>query len=116
KDSITEDSVWWGNHNIPFDSEKFDRLAERLINHLNGKEIYVRDAFVCADPSYQIKARVITELPWSSLFVYNMFIRPTREQLQNFSPDWTIINAPSFKAIPERDGTRQHNFAILNFS
>lgn len=117
KDSITEDKVWWGNINIPFDSDKFDALYNKVVAHLSGKELYVRDAFACADSRHQIKIRAINEKPWSNLFVYNMFIRPTQEELTNFGePDWLIINAPTFEANPETDGTRQGNFAILNFT
>jgi len=65
---------------------------------------------------YRIGVRVVTEYPWSNMFAYNMFIRPTSEQLSNFTPDWNIICAPGFMAIPDQDGTRQHNFAILNFT
>lgn len=116
KDSITEDAVWWGDINIPFDPEAFDRLYDKVINYLSGKDVYVRDAIACADPRYQLPIRAINELPWSNMFVYNMFIRPTDEQLASFDPEWTVVNAPGFMADPEIDGTRQHNFAILNFS
>lgn len=117
KDSITEDKVWWGDINIPFDSDKFDALYNKVVAHLSGKEIFVRDAFACADSRHQIKIRAINEKPWSNLFVYNMFIRPTQEQLNDFGdPDWLVINAPSFLSDPEIDGTRQGNFAILNFT
>ncbi|MGB5371957.1 MAG: phosphoenolpyruvate carboxykinase (ATP), partial [Flavobacteriaceae bacterium] len=58
----------------------------------------------------------ITEYPWSNLFAYNMFIRPTAEELKHFDPEWTVISAPGFKADPQVDGTRRHNFAILNFT
>ena len=50
------------------------------------------------------------------MFAHNMFLRPTTEALQSFTPEWTVINAPGFMAVAEEDGTRQHNFAILNFS
>lgn len=116
RDEITENHVWWGDINIGFDPEAFDKLQEKVCNYLSGKELYARDAYACADERYQIKLRAITEFPWSSLFVNNMFIRPNREELENFSPEWTIINAPGFKADPAVDGTRQHNFAILNFT
>lgn len=116
KDEITEDKIWWGDINIPFDSDKFDALYNKVVQHLSDKEIYVRDAFACSDERHQIKIRAINEMPWANLFVYNMFIRPTEEELNNFGePDWLIINAPSFEADPEVDGTRQANFAILNF-
>lgn len=116
KDAITEDKVWWGDINIPFESEKFDRLYEKVIDYLNEKELYVRDSYACADPDYKINIRVINEYPWSNMFAYNMFLRPKEEELEDFDPEWTVVNAPGFKADPEVDGTRQHNFAILNFT
>ncbi len=117
KDEITESKIWWGDINIPFDSEKFDQLYNKVVEHLSGKEIYVRDAFACADDRYKVKIRSINEMPWANLFVHNMFIRPTQEELENFGEtDWLIINAPNFYADPEVDGTRDKNFAILNFT
>lgn len=117
KDDITTDNVWWdGNINIPFDSDKFDALYDKVVEHLSNREIYVRDAFACADDSYKTKIRAITETPAANLFIYNMFIRPTEEELKNFGDsEWTIINAPTFVADANEDGTRQHNFSILNF-
>lgn len=116
KDDITKDKVWWGNINIPFDSEKFYKLYNKVVNYLSGKEVFVRDCYVCADKNYQLNVRVVNEYPWSNMFAYNMFLRPSKEELKNFSPEWTVINAPSFMANAEIDGTRQHNFAILNFT
>lgn len=117
KDEITENTVWWGDINIPFESEKFDRLYDKVCTHLSSKELFVRDVYACADSRYQLKIRAINEKAWANLFVYNMFIRPDEEALENFGdPDWLIINAPTFLANPETDGTRQGNFAILNFS
>jgi phosphoenolpyruvate carboxykinase (ATP) len=116
KDIITSDKIWWGDINIPFEPSKFDTLYDKVIAYLNEKELYVRDCYACADHNYRMDIRVVNEYPWSNLFAYNMFIRPTDEELKNFEPDWTVINAPGFKADPEVDGTRQHNFAILNFT
>ncbi len=116
KDSITENSVWWGDVNLPFDEEKFNKLHNKLVNYLSGKEIYVRDSYACADPKYKMNIRVVNEYAWSNLFTYNMFLRPTAKEIENFQPEWTILNAPGFMAEPETDGTRQHNFSILNFS
>jgi phosphoenolpyruvate carboxykinase (ATP) len=115
KDETTADKVWWNNFNIAFDPDKFDLLYGKMIKYFNGKEFYVRDAFACADPRYQMSLRVINEYSWSNLFVYNMFIRPTAEEHRSFKPEWLILNAPGFKANPETDGTRQHNFSIINF-
>ena len=116
KDSITEDKIWWGDINIPFTPEAFDKLYDKVINYLNKNEVFVRDAFACADSDYQMNIRVINEYPWSNMFVYNMFIRPTEDELAGFEPEWTVVNAPGFMANEKIDGTRQHNFAILNFS
>ena len=115
KDAITEDKVWWGNINIPFDSEKFDRLYNKVIDYLNTKELYVRDSYACADPDYKLNIRVINEYPWSNMFAYNMFLRPTEDELEHFKPEWTVVNAPGFKADAAVDGTRQHNLPSLIF-
>lgn len=116
KDAISSDKVWWGNINIPFESDAFDALLERVLSYLDGKDIYVRDAYACAHVDYRMNLRVINEYPWSNMFAYNMFIRPDASELATFNPEWTVINAPGFMAVPDRDGTRQHNFAILNFT
>ena len=116
KDKITEEKVWWGDINIPFEPSQFDALHDKVIDYLNDKELYVRDCYACADHNYRMDIRVINEYPWSNMFAYNMFIRPTGEELKNFSAEWTVINAPGFMADAAIDGTRQHNFAILNFT
>lgn len=115
KDELTKDAVWWGDINIPFEGDKFDSLQAKMGEYLSGKKLYVRDVYACADPRFKLKIRVITELPWSNMFAYNMFLRPSEEELKNFEPDWVVINAPGFMADPAVDGTRQENFAILNF-
>ncbi|MGB5237646.1 MAG: phosphoenolpyruvate carboxykinase (ATP) [Flavobacteriaceae bacterium] len=116
KDDITSNKIWWGDINKPFDPIKFDELHQKMITYLNEKELYVRDSYACADPDYRMSIRVINEYPWSNLFVYNMFLRPQEEDLMDFEPEWTVINAPGFHADAAIDGTRQHNFAILNFT
>jgi phosphoenolpyruvate carboxykinase (ATP) len=116
KDDITNDKVWWGKINIPFDSDKFDSLYNKVTEYLSHKEVFVRDCYACADEDYKLNIRVINEYSWSNQFAYNMFLRPTDEELSNFESEWTVVNAPGFMANPEVDGTRQHNFAILNFT
>jgi phosphoenolpyruvate carboxykinase (ATP) len=118
KDAITENHVDWANtnFNIPFDADKFDALYDKVIQYLDEKEIFSRDCVACADDSFKLPIRVVTEYPWSNLFAYNMFIRPTDNEKANFNPTWHVICAPGFKADPAVDGTRQSNFAILNFT
>jgi len=115
-DAETENTVWWGDINIKFDSEKFDQLYNRVTGYLTGREIYVRDCYACADPEHRLNVRVVTELPWQNLFANNLFLRPGKEEIMNFQPEWTVISAPGFMAVPEIDGTRQHNFAVINFT
>lgn len=115
-DDVTENAVWWGDVNIKFDSDKFDLLYHRVCAYLSGKEVFVRDSYACADPAYRTNIRVVTEQAYHNIFANNLFLRPTKEEILNFDPEWTIINAPGFKADPKIDGTRQHNFAILNFT
>ena len=90
-------------------------MYDKVTTYLSEKEVYVRDSYACADPQYQLNIRVINEYPWSNMFAYNMFLRPTATQLEGFDPEWLIVNAPGFMADAAVDGTRQHNFAILNF-
>lgn len=116
KDALTANAVDWNKINIPFETEKFDQLERKIKSYLADKDIYVRDAIACADDKYRLNIRVITETPWSNMFAYNMFLRPTASQVENFKPEWTILNAPGFMSIPSESGTRQHNFAVLNFT
>ena len=96
KDALTENSVHWNDFNIPFEEKNFFQLKEKMLTHLSGKEIWVRDCYACAEKAYQLRLRVINENPWSNLFCYNMFIRPEEKDLENFEPHWHIIQAPSF--------------------
>ena len=114
-DEVTRDSVWWGDINIQFSQSNFESLLHKVCAHLNKDKFYVRDAYACADEAYKMSIRVITETAYQNLFANNLFLRPEEgEVIEN--PEWTIIAAPTFLADPAVDGTRQANFAILNFS
>ncbi len=117
KDAITKNTIDWNSFNIPIEEKYFLQLKKRLLNYLNNKEeVWIRDCYACSEATFKVGIRVITENPWSNLFAYNMFLRPTEEQLENFEPEWTVIQAPGFKADPKVDGTRQPNFAIISFT
>ena len=116
KDSITENEVWWGKVNIPFEPIAFDALYKKVTAYLSNKEVYVRDSYVCSDPNYRLNVRVVTETPWANLFCFNMFLRPESKELENFTAEWTLLCVPSFMADPAIDGTRQSNFAIIDFT
>ncbi|MGB9591812.1 MAG: phosphoenolpyruvate carboxykinase (ATP), partial [Candidatus Kryptoniota bacterium] len=117
KEPSTEHHVWWGEYNRPFSPEKFNGLYNRLLGYLQGRDLFVQDCYVGADPNYRMPIRIVSELAWHSLFARNMFILPTtNEEYRRHVPDFTVIAIPSFKAIPQIDGTASETFIILNFS
>ena len=116
KDAITEKSVDWGDVNIAISPETFDKLYDKVCAYLSGKEVWVRDAYACADPKYRLNIRVVNETPWANLFCNDLFLRPTEAEIATQNPDWLILQAPGFQADPATDGTRQANFTIVNFT
>lgn len=116
KDAKTEHSVDWGDINIPIAPEAFDKLYDKVCAYMTGKEVWVRDAYACADPKYRLNIRVINETPWANLFCNDLFLRPTAQEIATQNPDWLILQAPGFEADPAVDGTRQGNFTIVNFT
>ncbi|RZK55125.1 MAG: phosphoenolpyruvate carboxykinase (ATP), partial [Pedobacter sp.] len=114
-DAVTNDAVWWGDINIKISEAHFDALYTKITSYLKDKQVYVRDAYACADPAYQTSIRVITEHAFQNLFANNLFLRYAQSELPA-QPEWTIIAIPSFLANPATDGTRQQNFSILNFT
>lgn len=116
KDAKTEHSVDWGDVNIPFDAAAFDKLYDKVCAYLGGKEVWVRDAYACADPTYRLNLRVVNETPWANLFCNDLFLRPTEKEIETQNPEWLILQAPGFQADPATDGTRQANFTIVNFT
>lgn len=116
KEPSSTKKVWWGPVNRPFPPEKFTALYHRLLAYLQGKDIFIQDCLVNADPTYQIPIRVITETAWHSLFARTMFIvQRDRAKLAEHIPQFTIINLPRFHAVPEVDGTNSEVFILLNF-
>lgn len=116
KDDLTQNTVWWGAINQPIEHQYFDTLFQKIIDHYSEKELFIRDSYACADPRYRLNIRVVTESAYQNLFANNLFLRPTEEELKTQNPDWLILAAPSFVADPKIDGTRQHNFTIVNFT
>lgn len=117
KDNYTSERIWWGPSNKPISSEHFDFLQGEIEAYLSDKEVFVRDGYVCADPNYKMNVRTVTEYPWSNMFVYNMFLRPSEEELKNFEEEWLVLCAPGYECPdPENHGLRQGNFSILNFT
>jgi phosphoenolpyruvate carboxykinase (ATP) len=117
REPSSEGMVWWGEHNKPFDPEHFELLKIRLQAYLQGRDVFVQDCYVGADPEYRLKLRVITENAWHSMFARDMFLREfDQEVLAHFEPDFVVIHCPQFHAIPELDHTRSEAFVLLNFA
>ena len=117
KDAITADTVDWSSKfNLAVEPSVFDKLYAKITAHLSERDIFVRDCVACAHPAYKLNVRVVTENPWANMFASNMFLRPTAAEVQHFNHDWLVLQAPSFKAEGAKDGVRQHNFAIINFT
>ncbi len=116
KDEVTENTVHWNSFNLPIEEKYFHLVHKKMMDYLNRKdEMWIRDCYACADPQYRLSIRVVTEKPWTNLFAYNMFLRPTEEELDDFVPDWHVISAPDLRLDPAECGTRQHNAAIVSF-
>jgi phosphoenolpyruvate carboxykinase (ATP) len=116
KDEITADTVHWNEFNIAIAPEKYDLIFRKVMDYCESlPELWIRDCYACADPRYRMNIRVINEKPWNNLFAYNMFLRPTEEELENFEPEWHVISVPGLLIDPQECGTRQENAAVVSF-
>lgn len=116
REPSSEDKIWWGEVNVPFDPERFDYLFHRLLAYLQGKDVYVQDCYAGADPDYRVPIRVVTETAWHSIFARNMFIQiKDRAKLATHKPGFHIFCVPHFHALPTLDGTRSESFILVHF-
>lgn len=117
KDDYTENKIWWGKINKPISSANFEKLYNEVVDYMSSRELYVRDAYVCAAPEYKTNVRTITEYPWSNYFIHNMFLRLNEDELEGFEEEWLVLCAPGYVCPqPKEYGIRQGNFSIINFS
>ena len=115
REPSSEEHVWWGKVNVPLDEEKFDLLRADVMAHLEGQDLYVRDMWAGADPTYRLAVRVVTPSAWHNLFAHNMFRRPDADELEGMEPGFTVLHAPELQADPERHGTRTSTFIVIHF-
>ena len=116
KEPSSSDKIWWGKVNKPLDPHKFDQLFGRVLAYLQGRELFVQDAFGGADPAYRLPIRVISESSWHGLFAQIMLLRPSEADLTSHAPEFTIIHTPGFYATPEIDGTASGTFIVFNLA
>jgi len=115
-DGATHDLVDWGRVNQPFAPDRFEALLQRVIEHMQERDLFVQDLYSGADPDYRLSIRVIAEYAWHALFVRQLFVRPQAAELKTHELDFTVIAAPEFEAVPERDGTRTGAFIFTDFT
>jgi phosphoenolpyruvate carboxykinase (ATP) len=102
EDEVSKNTIWWTsdeykNDNKPITPKTWDALKEIADKELSGKPLYVVDAFCGTNPDTRLAVRFIVEVAWQAHFVTNMFIRPTKEELEGFTPDFVVLNASKAK-------------------
>ena len=117
REESSEDHVWWGPVNREFERENFNRLLERAKKHYQGKDLFVVDCYVGADPRYRVGVRVINEHAWHNLFARTLFIPldDVGASPDDFSVDYTVVHVPDMQADPATDGTRSSTFILIDF-
>lgn len=115
-DKITEGRVDWGSINQKISIKHFNQLKRKLLSFMDNQDLYIQEGYACADSRYRLKVCLKATHAYSALFVSNMFLRPSEDELKGFIADWKIYCAPEFKADPKADGTRQENFTVVNFT
>ena len=112
----SHDTVWWGDINRSMTEDQFNGLHKRMLAYLQGRDVFIQDLFAVADRSRRVPIRVITETAWHSLFARNLFFWASRQDIECFEPDFTILHAPRFHAEPDIDGTRSGVFVVLHLA
>ncbi len=116
KEPTSDNHIWWGDVNKPFEQERFNALYQRLMAYVQGRDLFVQDCYVGADPQYSMPIRVITETAWQSLLTRNMFIQiKDRAKLDEHRPEFRVLAFPHFHAMPELDRTNSEAFIIVDY-
>ena len=110
------ETIDWGKVNRPIEAQHARRLWAKARAHAASRELFIQDLHVGADPQHQRRVRVITEAAWHALFARNMFREPQASELDDFTPDFTVLQLPSLEADPATDGTRSRVAIILDFA
>ncbi|MBR2874344.1 MAG: phosphoenolpyruvate carboxykinase (ATP) [Clostridia bacterium] len=110
------DEIAWGKVNVPISKEKFDAIKGKVAAYLQGREVFIFDGFAGADKTYTQKFRIINELASQNMFIHQLLIRPTKDELEAYGdPDYTILCAPGFKCVPEIDGVNSEAAIMIDY-
>src|SRR5262249_7443125 len=116
-DPATKDEIWWGPVNRPMEPAAFERLHAKVLDHFNGRDLFVSDGWACADPRHRLHVRVIAEKAWHAFFAQCLLLRPrVADRPAAFQPDLTILHACDLHADPAADGTRTQAFILLDLT
>ncbi len=117
RDSETENTIWWGKTNLEMQPEHFAALKEDFIAAIGSNNtLYIADLYGGSQAEHRVNVRVINELAWHNLFIRTLLVRPKLDELEEFQPEYTIIDLPSFRADPVRHNTRSETVVAVNFS
>lgn len=111
---LDDKPIWWGKVNAPISPEKFEQLYNKMLAYYQGRDVFVQDLRVGAHPNYSLPIRVITEKAWHNLFAQNLFLRLSKEEQSTHLPEFTVIQAEDFKAVPELDGTNTSTAVVID--
>jgi phosphoenolpyruvate carboxykinase (ATP) len=114
REAETEAQIWWDG-NAPMEAEEFDALHDRAQEVIDRSEVYIIDAFAGADPAHRLKVRVIVQSAYHALFIKQLLIRPTRDELLDFEPDWVVVDLPEETYEREENGEMRDAIIALSF-
>ena len=114
REPATDENIWWGSVNRPFDSDRFGAIYDRIRQYLSRRDIFVQDLCAGADPDSQLPVRVITETAWHSLFARHLFLQDKGLIARSNPNRLTVVAVPHFRANPSLDGTNSEAFILLS--
>lgn len=115
-DETTKSIIHWGKVNQPMTTASYEQLNQKLKNRLKEIETYEFNGFIGTNSEYKVPVRVVTEFAWHNLFAHQLLVRPTKQELQNFIPEFTVMDIPSLLANPDEDGTNSEAFIVTNMT
>jgi phosphoenolpyruvate carboxykinase (ATP) len=116
REPSSDEHIWWGEYNRPYNAETFSELISRLQGYAQGRDVFVQDCFAGSDPEYRLPVRIVAEYAWHSLFARNMFVQPeSQEAYRQHVPEFTVLAFPLFHAFEPIDSTRRKTFIIIDF-
>jgi phosphoenolpyruvate carboxykinase (ATP) len=116
REPSTQAEIDWNHLNVPLSEANFERLYQKVLAYLQGRDLYIFDGYVGADPNHQFGVRIINELAFQNLFVHQLFLRPTADELANHQADFTVIAVPGLHGDAETDGLHSEAFIVLHLA